>query len=124
MRGLQTSVALVLAATLAATFLAACDWRPALSFAPTALPDATVGQPYSVEITVSGNQTPVGDLYPAGALPPGLSLPYDQDTHSSSATLSGTPTTAGTYQLTVSAWCLGTNISGQTGSHEYTLVVH
>jgi hypothetical protein len=40
--------------------LAAC--RPALSFAPDRLPDATVGQPYHATIEVSGGETPVGNI--------------------------------------------------------------
>jgi len=41
-----------------------------------------------------------------------------------SADLTGTPTTRGTYVFTVSAWCLGTNVSGQTGDQSYVLVVN
>jgi hypothetical protein len=111
------------AAAVLATSSAACDTRPALTFAPESLPDATVGQPYSATITVSGNQTPVGNIYAEADLPPGLTLVYDQNARGSTAELSGTPTVSAIYQFTVSAWCLGTNTSGQTGSRQYTLAV-
>ena len=122
MRIVRLATTLTLATALATT-LVACTVRPALTFSPEALPDGAVGQPYSVAISIGANQTPVGDIYAEGALPPGLALPFDRNAPSSTATLSGTPTEAGTYQLTISAWCLGTNVSGQTGSHQYTIVV-
>jgi hypothetical protein len=56
-------------------------------------------------------------------LPPGLTLASHENPERNRAELSGTPTTAGTYQLTISAWCLGSNVSGQTGSRQYSLVV-
>jgi hypothetical protein len=114
--------ALLLCLAMAATAVA-CDTRPALSFAPDTLPDASVGVPYSAVITVSGNQTPVFQMSADLELPAGLALVYDTDARGNRAELSGTPTTAGTYQFTVSAWCLGTNVNGQTGSRHYTLVV-
>ncbi len=95
---------------------------PALVFSPDQLPIATVGQIYSVTITVSQNVTPVGQLSVSTAdLPPGISFAFlkGQD----SALLSGTPRQAGTYHFTVSAWCFGTNVSGQSGQRDYQLVV-
>jgi hypothetical protein len=96
--------------------------RPDLVFSPADLPEAQVGQPYSVTLTVSGNETPVGDMYlDSGALPAGLDLTFDED--SRTAQISGTPTEAGTFNFTVGAWCYGTNVNGQTGEHAYELVV-
>lgn len=102
---------------------AACDTRPSLVFAPDTLPDAAVGVPYSAVITISGNLTPVFRISADLELPAGLALGYDPDVRGNRAELRGTPTVAGTYTLTISAWCLGTNVSGQTGSHAYTLLV-
>ena len=113
---------LLMVVLLGATSVA-CQSRPALSFAPEILPNGTVGQPYSAVIAITGNETPVGDISTADALPPGLTLVYG-NRGDSSAQLIGTPTLAGSYPLTISAWCLGTNVSGQTGSHQYTVVVH
>jgi hypothetical protein len=101
--------------------LAACG-RPALTFAPDRLPDATVGQPYHATIEVSGGETPVGNVS-AAPLPLGLTLAYDK-TSDGKASIEGTPTMAGRTSITVDAWCCGTNRTGQTGKHVYELVVH
>lgn len=37
--------------------------------------------------------------------------------------VSGTPTVAGTFTFTIYVWCYGTNVSGQTATQGYTLVV-
>lgn len=102
--------------------LAACG-RPALTFAPEKLRDATVGQPYHATIEISGGETPVGDIS-AVPLPPGLTLTYDKKRDDGIASLDGTPTVAGRTSFTVDAWCYGTNRPGQTGKHVYELVVH
>ena len=78
---------------------------------------------YSAVITISGNQTPVFQISADIELPPGLALEYDPDVGGNRAELSGRPTVPGTYALTITAWCLGTNVSGQTGSHVYRIVV-
>ena len=57
-----------------------------------------------------------------GRLPDGLQLVLG-DNHDNTMRISGTPTAAGTYHFTISVWCLGTNVSGQTGTQVYTLVV-
>ncbi len=108
---------------LAAALLACGDRRPAaLAFSPAELPEAQVGRPYSATISVSGNVTPVGDMFvDTGALPPGLQLTFDET--SRTAEISGTPTEAGTFKFAVGAWCFGTNVSGQTGEQEFELVV-
>ena len=96
--------------------------RPALQFVPDQMPDAQMGIPYKVDVLISGNATPVGNYsISAGALPPGLELIMDEQLHT--ARISGTPTQAGSYQFTVSVWCYGTNVSGQTGDKKYMLVV-
>ena len=96
--------------------------RPALQFLPDQMPEARTGFPYEVEILISGNATPVGNYsISSGALPPGLELIMDEQLHI--ARISGTPTQTGSYKFTVSVWCYGTNVSGQTGDKQYTLVV-
>jgi hypothetical protein len=96
--------------------------RPALQFLPEKMPDAKVGSLYKVELVITGNVTPVGNYsISIGALPPGLELIIDEQLHT--ARIGGTPTQSGSYQFTVSVWCYGTNVSGQTGEKQYTLVV-
>ena len=96
--------------------------RPALSFLPDKLPDARVGVPYKEAILVAGNATPVGNYSVSdGALPPGLELIMNEQLHT--ATITGTPSQAGTFKFTISVWCYGTNVHGQTGDKQYTLVV-
>lgn len=98
------------------------DTRGPLIFSPASLPPAHVGQAYDVKIVVSSNDTPVGQfVVSAGELPPGISL--QQIEMEDTAILSGTPEKAGTYTFTLDVWCLGTNVSGQTGEQEYELVV-
>jgi hypothetical protein len=94
-----------------------------LKFDPPTLPPAQLGVPYEVEIKISENRTPAGDFSVApDALPPGLELIKVEDVPDT-ARITGTPTQAGTYTFTISVWCYGTNVSGQTGEKDYTLVV-
>jgi hypothetical protein len=114
----------LLACALAVTSLAGCFLlpRPALEFAPTTLADAQVGVPYSVTISVNQAETPIGDAtIRDGALPDGLVLALVE--HQTALQISGTPMITGSFHFTISVWCLGTNVSGQTGTQAYTLVV-
>lgn len=58
-------------------------------------PNGRVGEPYNYQFAVSGDPLPETTVT-SGELPAGLTL-------SRSGTLSGTPTTAGTYTFTVTA---------------------
>ncbi len=60
-----------------------------------ALPDGTVGLTYNTTLTATGGATPYTWSITLGTLPTGLSL------NSSSGVISGTPTTAGSYPITV-----------------------
>ncbi len=94
-----------------------------LTFQPDSLPAAQVGVPYEANIKIGDNITPAGQFsISEGALPPGLTmetLPRGQD----AARIFGTPTQGGTFKFKVFVWCLGTNVSGQTGEKEYSLTV-
>lgn len=117
------AILLLAGAVLAVNLVACSSGRAALGFAPDKLQNGTVGQPYEAVIAVINNDTPVGDMYvSSGSLPPGVTLNFTRGT-SASGTISGTPTTAGTYVFAISAWCLGTNVSGQSGEQSYSLVV-
>ncbi|MBS0214168.1 MAG: IPT/TIG domain-containing protein [Proteobacteria bacterium] len=86
---------------------------PAISVSPTTLPNATGGVAYSQTITASGGAGGYTYSLSAGALPPGVAL-------SSAGVLSGTPTTASSYNFTVTA----TDGHGFTGSQAYTLAIN
>ncbi len=79
--------------TRAYTVIVGC---PDLLFTPATLPGGTKGEPYSQIISVSGGQAPYLYNVSSGTLPPGLSL-------STAGLLSGTPTTPGSYTVSVSA---------------------
>jgi hypothetical protein len=120
MRNIYSFLAIIL--LLTAPALACKLVSDELTFSPDALPEAQVGQPYSAVIGLSDQRTAAFSMgAPASSLPPGLTGTFDQDKQT--FTISGTPTQAGTYPLTISAMCYGTNVSGQSGEKEYILVV-
>ena len=93
-----------------------------VTVSPTSLPPGTVGTAYGQTITASdGDDDPGGpdadDIFTfavtAGSLPPGLSL------DANSGVLSGTPTAAGSYPVTITA---SNPISG-SGSQAYTILI-
>ena len=79
----------------------------------TSLPDGAVGNAYSQTLVASGGIEPY--LWVAGRLPRGL-------TQSQDGTLSGTPTTAGTYTLSLSVVDHAT--SPQAADASLQLVIH
>jgi len=81
------------------------DTKP--TFIASTAPDATVDMPYTYTFA-AGSATPATIAVTAGSLPPGLTLAAG--TAASTAKLSGTPTTAGTYAFTLTA----TNAAGST----------
>jgi hypothetical protein len=94
----------------------------ALQFSPDTLPDGQVGQAYKVVISLSNQHTPAFNMGAGNdRLPAGLKGTFDQAKQT--YTIDGTPTQAGTFSLTISALCYGTNVSGQTGEKEYRLVI-
>ena len=98
-------------------------FRPNLVLTPDTLPDAIVGQPYNIKISVSKEETPVGGTsIKVGELPSGLKM-QKLDGKGEIAEISGTPTTAGSYEFTFDAWCYGTSVSGQTIEKKYKILV-
>jgi hypothetical protein len=96
--------------------------RLPLIFSPAKLPGAVVGEAYELEISVSDNVTPVLRIeIEDGDLPPGLEFIFEERT--GFATIRGVPEAAGEYHFSVFASCYATSVSGQTGKHEYVIVV-
>lgn len=96
--------------------------RGSTQFEPDELPKARLGEAYEAEIHFAENITPVGEFSIAqDALPAGLDFVRveGEDT----AKITGTREEAGTFIFKVSVWCYGTNVSGQEGEKEYSLVV-
>ena len=112
----------VLALSMSALACVRTTSRPDLVFSPDTLSDAEAGSPYEVIIQISQNETPVGNFQISkGGLPNGLK--YEIEQGEDRVKIFGVPEESGTYKFTVSVWCYGTNVSGQTGEKEYTLVV-
>jgi len=82
----------------------------ALTITTAALPNATVGTPYSQTLTASGSGTFAWSVS-TGALPAGITL-------SSAGSISGTPTAPGTFTFTVSV-----TGGGQTATQSFTITV-
>ncbi|PJJ19003.1 uncharacterized protein YhjY with autotransporter beta-barrel domain [Janthinobacterium sp. 67] len=85
---------------------------PAITVTPSTLPAATVATLYSQQLTASGGVAPYAYTVSSGNLPAGLTL-------NGSGLLSGTPTAAGSFTLTVQA----EDAHQFTGTQAYTLTV-
>ena len=77
----------------------------------TTLPNGTVGTPYNEIITVTGDNNSMQLIHTSGNLPTGLSILSGAE-----FTLSGTPTTAGTFTFTLQA-------TNDAGSDTKTLTI-
>ena len=87
---------------------------PGVVLSPARLPSGTPGVPYSEVLTASGGTAPYTFLL-SGSLPPGLSFTPTSPT----ATISGTPTTAGCFPFTVTV----TDANGCSTSVNYTICI-
>ncbi len=84
---------------------------PVITFNPPTLPEGEIGVPYNQTIITSGGLAPYLFSITAGALPDGLTL--DQQ----AGVISGTPTTIGSFNFTITAIDLITCAK----SHDYTI---
>ena len=92
---------------------------PATTISPTiALPPAMVGAPWSQSFAAFNGVGPSFTFSVAGGLPNEFGLSF-KATGATSAMLSGAPTQAGTYAVTIAA----TDANGCTGGRTYWLVV-
>jgi putative Ig domain-containing protein len=85
---------------------------PTLTIGTIDLPDATVGVAYNRTLTPVGGKPDYSWLVESGSLPPGLSL-------AQTGSLSGTPTTAGTFNFVVKV----TDGNGNSATKALTLIV-
>ncbi|MCW2930892.1 MAG: hypothetical protein JWM19_1854, partial [Actinomycetia bacterium] len=99
-------------ATLALTITVTTAAAPAITSASTA--DFTAGQAGAVAITTTGS--PVPAITESGMLPAGLSF---TDNHNGTALISGTPTTTGTTDITITA----SNGVSPNATQSFTIVV-
>lgn len=86
----------------------------ALTLTLSSLPNATVGTPYTSTIGVAGGTAPYSCAITAGALPAGLTL--------TGCVVSGTPTVAGTANLTVKATDSSNPVATTTGPVSLTVL--
>jgi large repetitive protein len=89
---------------------------PIVTVSPSTLSSGTQGSAYSQAITANGGIAPYTFVITSGSLPSGLTL-------SSNGTLSGTPTSYGTFTFTVTAMDSSTGSGPYTGSTTYNLSV-
>jgi hypothetical protein len=83
-----------------------------MTFTTYAKSSAKVGVSYSSTVKVSGGKATI--VYSATGLPPGLKI-------SAAGAISGTPTTAGSYQVSVTATDHGTPVNTATASMPITV---
>jgi hypothetical protein len=76
------------------TMVIAAATCPVVTFNPATLPNATVGDAYTQTLTGSGGTAPYTFAVTVGTLPAGLTL-------TAAGALSGTPTTAGSSEVTI-----------------------
>jgi hypothetical protein len=84
---------------------------PIITVNPATLPNGAVGTPYNQIVSASGGTAPYTFAVSSGSLPGGLVL------NSASGAITGTPTTAGTFNFSITA----TDANGCSGSRLYTI---
>lgn len=105
-------------------FAFSCSHRTTpLGFSPEELPEATVGEQYHVRISVYDNDTPVY-LMTAVSDSTLKGIIWDFNKEKGFAELKGVPEIPGKFEVTIKAFCHGTQKSGQADEKKYKLVVH
>ncbi len=103
--------------TLLGAFLCARAEAGEVKIATTSLPQGTSGVAYSATISTTGGSVPFAWMVASGSLPPGLSLTPSSDTRS--AIISGTPSSTGTYDFSISVKGHG----GHTSTAPYVVII-
>jgi len=102
--------------TLAANTITACAPAiacPVITVLPATLPNGSIGTAYNQTVSGSGGTAPYTFAVTSGALPTGLLL------NAATGAITGTPTTAGTFNFTITA----SDLNGCPGSRAYTIVI-
>jgi hypothetical protein len=86
---------------------------PVIAVNPPTLPSGTVGSAYNQTVSASGGTTPYTFSISSGALPAGLIL------NAATGAITGTPTTPGTFNFTITA----TDAGGCSGNRPYTITI-
>ncbi|MGO4798119.1 putative Ig domain-containing protein [Pseudomonas sp. W22_MBD1_FP4] len=91
---------------------------PTLVISPASLPNGTVNTAYSQSLNTTGGTAPYTYAITSGTLPTGLSLAV------SSGSLTGTPSSAGTYNFTVTASDSSSGNGPATASRSYSVTIN
>lgn len=86
---------------------------PIITVNPATLPNGTVGAAYNQIVTATGGTSPYTFNVSAGALPPGLAL------NGATGAITGSPTTPGTFNFSITA----TDANGCIGSRLYSMTI-
>lgn len=86
---------------------------PIITVNPPTLPNGTVGTPYNQAVSAIGGTGPYTFAVSSGALPTGLVL------NPTTGVISGSPTTAATFNFTITA----ADVNGCLGSRPYTITM-
>jgi Ice-binding-like/Putative Ig domain len=86
---------------------------PIVTVNPATLPDGTVGAAYNQIVSATGGTAPYSFVVSSGALPTGLVL------NPTTGAITGSPTTVGTFNFTITA----TDANGCIGSRPYTVTI-
>jgi large repetitive protein len=89
---------------------------PTIVVSPASLPNPAVGTSYNQTVTASGGTAGYTYAVTTGALPAGMAL-------SPAGVVSGTPTSGGTFNFTVTATDSSTGAGPYTGSRAYSVTV-
>jgi len=86
---------------------------PSITLSPGSLSNGTVGTPYSATLSSTGGTAPYSYTITSGSLPTGLSL------NTGTGAISGIPSVAGAYNLTITA----TDTNSATRSQAYSITI-
>src|SRR5277367_5657460 len=111
---------LIIAVLLSLASLGVASAQCGVGISPSSVPNATAGVAYDVQLTYSGVPMGTPVAWSASGVPPGLNV--NTVTTASSTTISGTPTTLGTFYFTVTAQYNDSAPSCATQNYSITVI--